>query len=558
MLLGAFAELLAIGAILPFLSLLTAPEKIERLGWLYKFAQAVGAITAADRVILVTVIFAVASVAAGMVRLLLAWATQAFAFGLGADFSIAVQRRLLYQPYLYHISTNSAELVAAQEKISSLIFTVILPLMQAAMAVIISIFIVGILFYIDFAAAFIAAVGFCAVYVGVSWATRKRLQHNGQVSNASYQARVQAVQESLAAIRDIIVDRSQPFYLMQFEGINRRFSRAQAATGFIAGAPRFVVEAAGMILIAVLALVLSQRSGGFAQSIPVLGALALSAQRLLPLIQQIYYGWAQVRGNWALVYDLTRLLRLKVPAELGQSAASEIPSFSEEVRLQSVSFVYPDRSEPALRNIDLTIRKGSSVALIGRTGSGKSTLVDLLMGLLDPSEGTISIDGRPLTPDAKTAWQSQIAHVPQAIFLADASIARNIALGVFDEEIDEERVRAAATEAQMHEFVSGLPNGYATRVGERGVSLSGGQRQRLGIARALYKKASVLILDEATSALDPDTEAAVMSALRSSSQPRTIVMIAHRLSTVAGCDIIVRLDAGKIVASGPYAEVVGL
>lgn len=554
---GAFSELLAIGAVLPFLSLLTDPGRIEQIGGAVRAMDWLGATSQRDQLIVVTILFAAATLLAGAVRLLLAWAGQAFAFGVGHDFSMDVQRRLLYQPYSFHVSKNSSELVAAQEKIQSLVFTVVLPLMLGITAAIISLFILAILVYIDPVVAGIAGGAFSLIYVAVSYSTRKRLNRNSSIVNSSYALRVQAVQESLGGIRDILIDRSQPVYMAQFSEIDLRFRRAQIATGFISSAPRFVVEAAGMILIAVLALLLSGRSGGLTGSLPVLGALALSAQRLLPLLQQIYYGWAQIRGNWALVADLLELLKLKMPpAGQGEESLPDLP-FHKEIRFSDVAFSYPGRSEPALADVNLVIPKGASVALIGKTGSGKSTLVDLLMGLLDPVGGSITIDGVPPVGPARLAWQAQIAHVPQSIYLADTTIERNIAFGAAEEDVDAERVRTAARQAQLHDFIEELPEGYETRVGERGVRLSGGQRQRLGLARALYKNARVLILDEATSALDKDTEAAVMRALRGIDEAPTVVMIAHRLTTIADCDKVVRLDGGRIVQVGSYSEVVG-
>jgi len=240
--------------------------------------------------------------------------------------------------------------------------------------------------------------------------------------------------------------------------------------------------------------------------------------------------------------------------------AGHVPALPllDRIRVDNVSFAYASRRGPALQNISFDIPCGARIALIGKTGSGKSTLADLLMGLIEPAEGRITVDGVPLTHDNRRNWQRSIAHVPQAIFLADASIERNIAFGVPADAIDRKRVIDAARKAQLDEFVHALPEGYDTHVGERGVRLSGGQRQRLGIARAIYKEASVLVLDEATSALDDATEAAVMEALdQLGDEGRTIILIAHRLSTVSRADIVVRLDNGRLAELGSYAEVIG-
>jgi ATP-binding cassette subfamily B protein len=323
-------------------------------------------------------------------------------------------------------------------------------------------------------------------------------------------------------------------------------------------APRFVIEAAGMILLAALALIIADREGGLAGALPILGALALGAQRLLPLIQQVYYGWSAYAGNRAVAGDVLNLLGMPVPEHATVVAKRAAPlSFKREIRIEGVSFAYSGRSEPALSAVSLTIPRGARVALIGQTGSGKSTLADLLMGLLEPGSGQILVDGVPLVGEARRAWRQSIAHVPQAIFLADTSVERNIAFGVAPEQIDRDRVVDAARRAELHSFLAGLPDGYQTPVGERGVRFSGGQRQRLGIARAIYKAAPVLVLDEATSALDSATEEAVTQALADlGDRGMTIIMIAHRLSTIENCDIVVRLENGRVVATGSYQEVV--
>jgi ATP-binding cassette subfamily B protein len=418
-------------------------------------------------------------------------------------------------------------------------------------------FIVAALVRIDPFIAAVAGISFSALYGLVSALTRRRLARNSAITGAAYQQRVQLVQESLGGIRDVIIDHSQAVYLDEFRKIDLRFTRARAASAFIASAPRFVIEAAGMVVIAALALVISGREGSLSQALPILGALALGAQRLLPLLQQLYNSWVNLAGNRAVAAQVLDLLALPVDEPALQEPVEAL-GLRERVIFERVGFAYPGRRRPALEDVNLTIDRGSRVALVGPTGSGKSTLADLLMGLLDPTAGQITIDGVALNPATRRVWQRSIAHVPQAIFLADASIARNIAFGVPRAQIDMERVRRAAATAQLAEFIASLPDGFETAVGERGVRLSGGQRQRLGIARAIYKDAPVLVLDEATSALDHDTEAAVLGALdQLSGGGRTIVIIAHRTSSLTGCDLVARLDNGRVVEVGPVAQLLG-
>jgi len=267
---------------------------------------------------------------------------------------------------------------------------------------------------------------------------------------------------------------------------------------------------------------------------------------------------AAAAGNRSVASQVLDLLALPVEEQASLPGRAEALGLKHSIAFDHVSFTYPGRHQPAVEDITLTIERGSRVALVGHTGSGKSTLADLLMGLLEPTSGKITIDGVALDRATRRAWQRGIAHVPQAIFLAGASIARNIAFGVPPAQIDMERVVRAAANAQLEEFIASLADGYETSVGERGVRLSGGQRQRLGIARAIYKDAPVLVLDEATSALDHDTEVAVMQALdQLGGEGRTIIIIAHRTSTVEGCDLIARLDRGRIVEAGPFTQLFG-
>jgi ABC-type multidrug transport system fused ATPase/permease subunit len=307
-------------------------------------------------------------------------------------------------------------------------------------------------------------------------------------------------------------------------------------------------------LIAVLAYHMSFQPGGLIAAVPVLGALALAAQRLLPLLQLTYYGWTMFVGNRDNLLDVAALLEAPVLTLPARRIEQPVP-FRRSIVLRDLSFSYSSDA-PALHGLNLRLDKGTRVGFIGKTGSGKSTLLDMIMGLLEPTGGAVEIDGIPLLGGNVANWQAQVAHVPQSIYLTDRSIASNIAFGQSDGDVDIERVHEAARKARIHNFIETLPDGYQTRAGERGVRLSGGQRQRIGIARALYKRASVLVFDEATSALDDDTERAVMKAISGLDRELTVLMIAHRLSTVAACDRVIRLDDGQVTADGSYHDVV--
>jgi ATP-binding cassette subfamily B protein len=361
------------------------------------------------------------------------------------------------------------------------------------------------------------------------------------------------LQEALGGIRDVLLDGTQQLYCNIYRQANQPLRRAQGNNAFIGGSPRFAVEALAIAVIAVLTYALSQRQGGITSALPTLGAIALGAQRLLPALQNCYAAWASIVGNQGSLSEMIDLLDQPVPEEMLQPPPAPLP-FKQSIRLDAVSYRYEKEGVFVVSDLSITIPKGARVGFVGHTGSGKSTTLDLIMGLLTPTRGQILVDGRPIEGVNRRAWQRNIAHVPQSIFLADASLAENIAFGVPPEEFDMERVRQAARRAQIAEFIEGLPDGYQTRVGERGARLSGGQRQRIGIARALYKRASVLAFDEATSALDNPTEREVMDAIANLDRELTVLLIAHRLTTVRNCDIIFEFEQGRLAAEGSYEQ----
>jgi ATP-binding cassette subfamily B protein len=404
------------------------------------------------------------------------------------------------------------------------------------------------LLWIDPVSALLAAVLIGGLYGLALVTARRRLTSHSELIRSAYEARFKEMQDSLGGIRDVILDRSQGVRLARFREIDSRFMSARADAQFLVAAPRFLVEGLGLILIAVLAVTIAGRPGGFVAALPILGALALGAQRLLPLTSHVYAGWANLTASRPIIHELAELLRLPI----GHGAHQSVPTLvlDKAIELDNVTFHYDERVKPAIHNISLTIPKGARVAITGKTGSGKSTLADLLMGLIEPTEGRLTVDGRELKGPLLHGWRKSIAHVPQSIFLTDDSIAANIALSMHGTKVDMERVRRAAEAAQLTEFVDSLTSGLDTMIGERGARLSGGQRQRLALARAVYKGAPILVLDEATSALDDETEAAVLSTLGAlQAEGRTIIIIAHRSSTIEGCDIILRLDRGRLVGS---------
>jgi ATP-binding cassette subfamily B protein len=531
------AEMLTIGAVIPLLTLASDEGRESGVIWTGVQLPAMAGTPLAGAALLL----AVAALVAAALRLLLVWISQRFVTKFGHELAAAIFSRMLRQPYSAYLQRNSSEVLSAMEKVQRAVFGVLQPAMQGFIASVIALFIVALLFLIDPLATLAGAACVAAAYAGIYWATRRRLRDNSRILARQATQRTKLVQESLGGIRDIILEQSYDVFERQFGEIDSRYRRAAAANTFIAGSPRYVVEASVVVAILAVVLLMSSRPGELAAAIPVLGALALGAQRLLPLVQQAWTGWASVGGNLHSLLDVAAFVE---PAAAPPGARTAALPLTDSIVVDRVSYRY-DQGTFTLRDVSLRIVKGERIGIAGPTGSGKSTFLDLLMGLLEPNSGAIVVDGRPVERTTRPSWQAAIAHVPQSVFLADDTIAANIAFGVAG-PIQRERIRSAAEAARLGEFIAALPDGYQTHVGERGIRLSGGQRQRIGIARALYKTASLLILDEATNALDEATEAEVMQSIAELPQSLTIVIASHRRSTLEQCDRIVRFENGAI------------
>lgn len=556
MILASFAEILSLGAVLPFLAVLTAPDQIFDHPSSQPLIRALGLTTADQLLMPLTITFSVAALIAGSMRLLLVWTSTRLSFATGTDLGISIYRRTLYQPYGVHVARNSSEVIdGIVTKASGVIYSIIGPVLTLISSSILLMAILVALLVVEPIISLVAFSGFGLIYGAIMWITRARKIKNGRLIAAESTQVIKSLQEGLGGIRDVLIDGSQNVYCQIYQSAAIPLRRAQGSNQFIGQAPRYGVETLGMILIAALAYLLAQQSEGVAKAIPVLGALALGAQRLLPAMQQTYASWSSIQGGRASLKDTLELLDQPFPCYAGQPPAKPL-LFENRINLGNLSFRYSSQTPWVLKDLNLTITKGSRVGFIGKTGSGKSTLLDIVMGLLLPTEGTFEVDAQIIAVGNHRAWQAHIAHVPQAIFLADSTIAENIAFGQPKDQIDMNRVRRAASQAQIADIIETWPNDYQTFVGERGIRLSGGQRQRIGIARALYKQADVIIFDEATSALDNETEQAVMQAIEGLSEDLTILIIAHRLTTLKNCTQIVELADGGVRRIGSYQGIV--
>ena len=555
MIVASIAEVASIGAILPFLGLLISPEQVFTHPWGGYLSQLLGLNTPKDLLLPITVLFATAAFLSGAMRLLLLWAQTSLGHAIGADFSLSMYRINLYQPYAVHVSRNSSEVISGiSNKAKAIVGSTLLPLMTIVSSLMLLGSILVVLLNIQPKVTLMAFAGFGLIYVLLILMTKRRLLKSSREISEGYTALIKVLQEGLGGIRDVLIDGTQAIHCRVYEAVDTPLRRAVANVQIISVSPRYGVEALGMVLIAFLAYLFSDKIVGSSSAIPVLGALAMGAQRMLPMLQQIYSSWASIRGGQILLRDALDLMDQPLPLYMDDPVKMR---FDRSIVLRNVWFKFAPESPEILCGLDIDLFKGRRIGIIGNTGSGKSTFLDVVMGLLPPTHGQLLVDDVAISDENRRGWQKHISHVPQTIFLSDASVSENIALGVPKDEIDHDQVRFAAQRAQIAEFIESLDEQYAARVGERGVKLSGGQRQRIGIARALYKRADVLVLDEATSALDNDTESKVMQAIDAMGDGLTTIIVAHRLSTLSNCDQILELEAGKVKRVGTYAELVG-
>lgn len=552
MVLGGFSEAVSLGAVLPFLAAIAAPEQIASSPAFHKisallqnlgFLQTESGAPPLSQIIPWFALFLMsAALFSGGIRLLLVWQSGQLANLAGAEISVELYRRILFRPYARFSQENSAILIsniAAKNGLVVISLTALLTLLVSGV-IAFSIFLT--LFLIQPMVTVMAGVLIGSGYgLFLAW-SRGAIQELGAGISAHQDAIFLKLQEGLGGIRDVILDGAQNIYSEIFKQSIFPLRFAFARVAFLSQLPRYVVESLALILFVGFAWWAEGWGSGAADLIPYLGALALGAQRLLPALQQGYAAWSTILGYDAATRDALAILNEPLPTRAHQSKTTRMP-LRREICFKNVRFRYGEQGPWVLDGLSFTIPKGSRVGFIGKTGSGKSTCLDLLMGLLLPTAGQILIDGHPLDIKNLSSWQKNIAHVPQSIFLSDTNFAENIAFGVPQSEIDVNRMKEAARQAQIGEFIESSKAGFETTVGERGIRLSGGQRQRLGIARALYKQAQVLVFDEATSALDQDTEDAVMQSVESLSSELTILIIAHRVNTLKRCDRIISLDA---------------
>jgi ABC-type multidrug transport system fused ATPase/permease subunit len=546
MFITSFAELFSLGAVVPFLAVLVSPERLFNREFAKPFINFFNLTSPNELLLPITIIFCITALITSVIRLWLLRIITSLSFNIGSDLSLSIYRRTLYQTYDIHYSRNSSDIIdGISNKTNNIIYNGLIPLLTIISSIFIVVPIVIALIIFEPKIALGTFIGIGMIYTLIINITKKKLLINGKIIAKESINVIKSLQEGLGGIRDVLIYGTQERYCEDYRKSDLSYRQAQGSSFYLSQNPRFIMEGLVMILLAVLAYFLVNQNEGVTKFIPILGVMALGAQRLLPILQQAYAAWAAIRSGEASLHGALELLEQPLPSHATEQSNSQL-KFLNSIEIEQLGFRYFQDSPFVLRNINIEITKGSRIGIIGETGSGKSTFLDLIIGLLKPSEGKIKVDGCQITSNNIRAWQSQIAYVSQSIFLTDGTIEQNIAFGVPKENIEHNLVVEAAKKAKISSVIESWPQKYHTIVGERGVRISGGQIQRIGIARALYRKAAILILDEATSALDVSTEQAVMEGIQELSSDLTIFIIAHRLTTLKSCSSIIEIGNASI------------
>ena len=551
-------QALGVVSILPFIELVMNPDTALKEGILALFFASFGF----ESIFVFTMVVGFAMlgilVAGNLVSAFAEWVKIRFVWQKSHAISVALLEQYLSLPYVYFLNAHSADLSKnIVFEVQQFTTRLLMPLLQIITKGILVALIIGLLLFVDPLIALGAALVFGVSYFVVFFFLRGSLRQRGERRLRENTGRFVAAGEAFAGIKDIKALGREEYFLERFSKHSDTFSKLQAWTGVAIQLPRYVMEIVAFGGAISLILVFLSLGQGSSEIIPLISFFAFAGYRVMPAVQSIFQAASDIQFHRAVLDRFAEDMRASTPRQR-VARAKELPealAFTESIQLEGVYFVYPYAKEPAIRNINMQISKGTSVGLVGSTGGGKTTLVDILIGLLPPSKGSFKVDGVSVTEGNVRNWQRNIGYVPQQIFLADDTIARNIAFGLPDEKIDMDKIVTVCKMANLHDFIQReLPKGYHTKIGERGVRLSGGQRQRIGIARALLHNPAVLVLDEATSSLDGVTEKAVLEAIGNVARFKTLVIVAHRFATVQNCDVIYFIEKGRIAASGSYND----
>ncbi len=548
-------EVIGVASIGPFMAVVSNPELIRTNKYLLLVYQYLGFSNEGHFLISLGCFVILTLTLANGYTALMHGLIRFFSHMQGHRLSMRLMQKYLAQPYIFYLNRNTADLGKnLLTEVSRCIGGVILPGIQSISKIVVTVFIFVFLLIIDpiLAATVITVLG--AAYWGIYKLLKKYLNRIGKLTSAAIFERYKLSNEAFSGIKELKLSGRESEFLRRFSIPSETYARYSAQSGIIGVLPKYAMETlafGGIVAIVTYLITIGKNTGHI---IPLLSLYALAGYRLMPALQQIYGGLTTIKYNLPALDIIAEDLSDEINGFVPQSRECVPLNFKYRLKLENLSFSYPNSKNPVLNSLNLEIAPNTTIGLIGTTGSGKTTLVDIILGLLSPESGKILVDDTEINKNNISAWQKNIGYVPQTIYLTDDTIARNIAFAIPDEEIDMDRVKESARLAELNVFIETLPKHYQTYVGEKGVRLSGGQRQRIGIARALYHNPKLLVMDEATSALDGITENVIMDAIHNLSGKKTIIMIAHRLSTVKECDVIYILEQGEIVDSGTYDE----
>ena len=553
----ALLDVIGVASILPFMAVLTNPSIIETnliLNTMFQFSKIFGVENSRQFLFALGILVFLMLVSSLTFKALTTYVQVRFV--LMREYSIG--RRLvegyLHQPYSWFLNHHSADLgKTILSEVGQVIGLGLSQMMELIAKGMVSISLITLLIIINPKLALIVGLSLAGMYLLIFYFIRGYLKRIGSKRLKNNKLRFTTVSEAFGAAKEVKVGGLEQTYIKSFSDSAKIFAQSQASSQIVSQLPRFILEAIGFGGILLIILYMMSQTGNFNTALPIISLYVFTGYRLMPALQQIYSSFTQLTFVGPSLDKLTSDIKNLKPFNENQDKG--VLSLNKAITLKNIHYEYPNASRTALKNINLSILAKSTVGIVGATGSGKTTTVDIILGLLEPQKGTLEVDGKVVTQHNSRSWQRSIGYVPQHIYLSDDTIAANIAFGVEPQDIDLAAVEKSAKIANLHNFlIDELPEQYQTTVGERGVRLSGGQRQRIGIARALYYNPNILILDEATSALDSQTEKVVMEALNNLKKKITIIIIAHRLATIKECDKIFLLEKGQIKNEGTFEE----
>ena len=555
---AGFAEVVSLGALLPFISAISNASNLINKPEIQPVIDFLNIENETDLVVWSSVAFATAFTLVNILKIFVFWVQSRMTVSLGCDISQRFFNQILYQDFEYHLNVNSGALISRIfHDLGSLLHFIAGSMMISTQLIAIAAIVSALIYYEPLAAITIFSI-MLVLYLVVANLNKRAMVRNGRIISDNRAVTIQSLQVALGGIRDVMLNNKQQEFLGRYGVADRAFRSASRSTQFLSLLPRYLIEITGVTILTSVAAYYTISEGGVFGALPLIGALAMATVRILPAAQMAYNSFATMQSVHVSVERSLAIFDLQAKV-LEAKPENDISAPNQSIDLNDVWFKYirskeGNSSDWVLKGVKLSIPANKTVAFVGKTGGGKTTLSDIILGLLAPKKGTMSVDGTVVREENLANWRAQVTSVPQSIFLIDASVKENVAFGVPAEKIDLDKVKHVCALAQIDELIESRPDGYDEIIGENGLRLSGGQRQRLGIARALYKESSVLVLDEATSSLDNKTEATVMETIGNLRGQHTILIIAHRLDTIKKADLIFEIQDGKVVAQGNYEE----